>query len=312
MFRMNKSSPTGSRTVSKNDRALLSSIGEYQAVSIRQLAAISNRSNQVIRRRLRFLKDQDLIIKKPLCYGRKQGRPEEIILLSQQGLKLSVANDALLPAPIKSEDIKFHTIDHELLLNWFRIHLIQMERVIPSLSIKYIPTKAPSAKGQTPFRMHLPAEKTHERKKAVIPDGIFTVLNIQIGKALLFFLEVDMGSETLICSKKKTNNIHHKILCYQELYRSGHYKSLEEIFGSTFKGFRLLFLTDSEARTAALCRFAQATQNSDFIWLTDRYRMFDHGLAANIWVRGGKYQAPRESILGRNLAVESRIKACFD
>ena len=90
----------------------------------------------------------------------------------------------------------------------------------------------------------------------------------------------------------------YKILCYQEIYRNGNYKFLEEVIKSNLQGFRLLFLTSTETRVAALCRFIQKAQNSDFIWLSDQRRMFEHGLSANIWVRGGKYENPRESILG--------------
>jgi hypothetical protein len=292
--------------LAKNDLALLSAIGEYQVVTTRQLTAVSCRSCQVIRRRIRAFEDQGLIVKKSFGYGRNQGRPEEIILLSQQGLKL-LSTNAFAPPPTGAEDIKSHTLDHELLLNWFRIHLMQMERSIPCLSVKYLASRINSPTGKVTFRMHLPIELKDDRLKAIIPDGTFAVLHREIGRALLFFLEVDRGSEILVSSKRKTNSIRHKILCYQELYRNGHYKSLEEFFGSTFKGFRLLFLTNSEARVAAMCRFAQSFQNPDFIWLTDQSRMFDLGLSANIWVRVGKYEDPRESILGPRFASESPI-----
>jgi hypothetical protein len=127
--------------------------------------------------------------------------------------------------------------------------------------------------------------------------------------ALLFFLEVDMNTESLASKHNNTNNIQHKILCYQEIYRNGNYKFLEEVIKSNLQGFRLLFLTSTETRVAALCRFIQKAQNSDFIWLSDQVRMFDHGLSANIWVRGAKYENPRESILGPKYASDFSLTA---
>ena len=44
---------------------------------------------------------------------------------------------------------------------------------------------------------------------------------------------------------------------------------------------------------------------SDFIWLTDQERMFSHGLSAEIWVRGGRQDAPPESILGSHMACKT-------
>ncbi|MCX6672508.1 MAG: replication-relaxation family protein [Methanothrix sp.] len=294
-----------SRPLAKHDIPLLSSVREYRVLSIRQLAAISRRSCQVVRRRIRSLEDSGLIIKKPFGYGRNQGRPEEIVYLSLEGMKLlSDKSTNSIPA-----DIKSHTIDHELLLNWFRIHWLHMEKVIPLLSFTYLSPREHSSETNQLFRLHIPSGLGNGNANAIIPDGIFAINHSEHGKALLFFLEVDMDSEAMSGKRGNTNTIHHKILCYQELYRNKHYKRLEEAFGSKFNGFRLLFLASTDARVAALCRFAKTTQSSDFIWLTDQSRMFDHGLSANIWVRGGRYEDPRESILGPGLASESPIMA---
>jgi len=293
------------RPLAKHDIPLLSSVSEYRVLSIRQLAVISRRSCQVVRRRIRSLEDRGLIIKKPFGYGRNQGRPEEIVYLSLEGIKLlSDKSTNSIPA-----DIKSHTIDHELLSNWFRIHWSHMEKVIPLLSFTYLSPKDRSSETNQLFRLHIPSGLGNGNANAIIPDGIFSIKHNENGKALLFFLEVDMDSEAMTSRKGNTNNIHHKIICYRDFYRNEHYKHLEETFDSKFNGFRLLFLTSTDARVAALCRFAKTTQSSDFIWLTDQTRMFDHGLSANIWVRGGRYEGPRESILGPGIASESPIMA---
>jgi hypothetical protein len=296
-----------SRQLAKNDILLLCSVSEYRVVTIRQLAAISRRSCQVIRRRLRTLEDRELIIKKPFGYGRNQGRPEEIVYLSHQGMNL-LSESSLNPTPSRS-DTRTHLIGHDLLSNWFRIHWLHLEGVIPFLSFRFLLPSAHSPDQKFLSRLHISSGTQSSNTNIIIPDGIFAIKHNENGKALLFFLEVDMDSEAMSGKKGNTNTIHHKILCYQELYRNKHYKRLDEAFGSKFNGFRLLFLASTDARVAALCRFAKTTQSSDFIWLTDQTRMFDHGLSANIWVRGGRYEDPRESILGPGLASESPITA---
>jgi len=292
-----------SKPLANYDIPLLSSVSEYRVLSIRQLAVINRRSCQVVRRRIRSLEDRGLIIKKPFGYGRNQGRPEEIVYLSLEGIKLlSNKSTSSIPA-----DIKSHTIDHELLLNWFRIHWLHMEKVVPHLSFKHLSPMERSSETNQLFRRHLPSGPGNGGVNTIIPDGIFAIKHNEHGKALLFFLEVDMDSEAMTGRKGNTNNIRHKILCYRDLYRNEYYKRLEEAFDSKFNGFRLLFLAITDTRVAALCRFAKTIQISDFIWLTDQTKMFDHGLSANIWVRGGRYECPRENILGTGLASESPI-----
>jgi hypothetical protein len=291
-----------SRRLTKNDIVLLSSIHEYQAVTIRQLSAVNGRSCQVIRRRIRFLEDQGLLVRKPFGYGMSQGRPEEIVFLSHQGVE-SLSIKGIVPAHgTPYEDIRSDTIDHNLLLNWFRIHMIQIERVIPDLSVISLSPWHCLSKHKSIFATNIPAGQKRGQQNDFIPDGLFVVKNRTSEKALLFFLEVDMSTESMASKSNNTNNIHHKIVCYQEIYRNGNYKVLEDAIQSTLQGFRLLFLSSTETRVAALCRFIQKAQNSDFIWLSDQVRMFDHGLSANIWVRGGKYENPRESILGQKYA----------
>lgn len=276
---------------------------------MRQLSAINRRSCQVIRRRIRSLEGQGLLVKKPFGYGMNQGRPEEIVFLSRQGVE-SLSIKGIVHTPdARYEDIKSDTIDHKLLLNWFRIHMVQIERVIPELSVISLSPRHCLTKHTSLFTINLPTGQKRGHRNDFIPDGIFIVKDNTSGKALLFFLEVDMNTESMASKRNNTSTIQHKIFCYQEIYRKGNYKVLEEDVKSSLQGFRLLFLTNTETRAAALCRFIQEAQNSDFIWLTDQARMFDHGLSANIWVRGAKYENPRESILGPKYASDSPLVA---
>jgi len=300
-----RSSKQSPRPLPKNDLALLASIDKYRVVTIRQLAVISGRSCQVVRRRLRSLESRGVIIKRPFGYGRGQGRPEEILVLSRSGEELLNEMDYKSRQP--PLDLNHHPIGHDLLKNWFLLHWINQGRGKPVLSFEYL-----SAMGQAPvIRLLNNPDINGASAKGIpailIPDSILAIKHKETGQALLFFLEVDMGSETMVSRRKNTNTIYHKILGYQHLFRKEQYKCFEKPFSSHFKGFRVLFLAESDTRVAALGRFIRTTPPSEFIWLTDQTRMFNHGLSANIWVRGGHYAEPRQSILGQNMAFESPL-----
>ena len=141
----------------------------------------------------------------------------------------------------------------------------------------------------------------------MIPDGVFTIHDKESEKSLLFFLEVDMGTETLAKTDRTPGDVRQKILNYQTLFHSKHYKRYEEIFNTEFKGFRLLFLTHLHVTMKAICGLIQEMLPSKFIWVTDRDRMFSHGVSAEIWARSGWYDKPPESILRQKLAFESTV-----
>ena len=62
--------------ITQNDEEILTAIGEHQALTVKQLAALSQRSFQVIRRRKRTMEKEGLIATKLQGYGHGRGRPE--------------------------------------------------------------------------------------------------------------------------------------------------------------------------------------------------------------------------------------------
>ena len=139
--------------------------------------------------------------------------------------------------------------------------------------------------------------KEPEETQTMIPDGVFTITDNESNKTLLFFIEVDMSTETLI-SGTLCYDIQNKVRKFQGLFQQKVYKKYNEFFNCQFNGFRTLFLANTEPRLKSLCNVIKSTPPSDFIWLTSRNNMFKNGLAAEIWARGGQYNKPRESILG--------------
>lgn len=202
---------------------------------------------------------------------------------------------------------------HELLINWFRIHLIQMERLIPQLSVNYLSpgfqSLAPIKGDRPPLLERVRTKNSQKEFIEFIPDGVFSITNEEISKTLLFFLEVDMGTETIASMDRDPKDIRQKILNFQALFHSSNYKRYEHIFNSILNGFRLLFLTNTASRLATLSRLVKEMPPSDFIWLTDQESMFTHGVSAEIWTKGGRYDDPPRSILGPKLACETPVLA---
>jgi len=115
----------------------------------------------------------------------------------------------------------------------------------------------------------------------------------------LFFLEVDLGTETLASPKRELTDIRQKILNYGTCFDTQVYKRYERLWHCQLNGFRLLFLTDTSSRMSKICSLAREMQPSDFIWVTQKDRMFEDGISADIWARGGRLDISPQSILGR-------------
>jgi hypothetical protein len=295
-------------TANKNDRKLLASVGEYRVLTVKQLSVLRQRSFQVIRRRMRDLAIEGLITTRLQGYGRGRGRPEDLIFLTAKGAALleEEGSPSGHAAGATNKPENSFSLDHLLQVNWFQIHLLRIERAIPPLSVYYLsPNSQPSGGDRLFLSERIPEDHRPGKFVEFFPDGVFSITCQETGKkTLLFFLEVDMGTETLASMDRDVKDIRRKILNYQALFRSGVYKRYEQVFESKFNGFRLLFLVNGAARLISLCRLVREMSPSDFIWVADRGRMFSHGLAAKIWARGGRNDDPPQSILGPGLACE--------
>jgi hypothetical protein len=301
MMRCMNDQEQAGKKIPEKDWELLRFIDSFKVLTVTQLSVLSRRSCQVIRRRLRALGEQGFISIQQRAYGNTRGRPEDLILLSKAGY--SVLHNQTDPNGKCQNNDKYAApeyVEHELLVNWFFIHLIQIARQIPQLSVHYVTQyfsrveDAPSAEHM--IRIQSPRD---DDKLEFIPDGIFTVSDSVSNKTLLFFLEVDMGTETLASPARGLKDIRQKIVNYQDLFRSGRYKRYEGFFNARLNGFRLLFVTHSPSRLKTLCQLTASMPPSDFIWLSDRDRLLSSGLADEIWVKGGALDRQPHTILKR-------------
>ena len=303
--------------LNKNDVALLASIAESRILTPTQIAAIQQKRKQVVRRRLRALEKAGFVRSIDGALGRSRGRPEKQVSLTETGADLLRSKfPDLKDLPIdKLTADKLRCVDHQLLINWFRIHLRHVEQILPQLSVRFSSSISPfmlTGQSSDPALSEQDMRQGHKEVKEFAPDGILSITHQDKGKTLLFFLEVDMGTESVASIGRGPRDLRQKVLNYQQCFRENRYKPYEKIWDCTLEGFRLLFLTTTEARLASICSLIQSMPPADFIWVTTMGRMFSHGLSGRIWVRGGRRNAPEESILGPELACQAPIMASKD
>lgn len=286
------------------DLHLLRLVGECRVLRMSDLAVLLQRNVRALRRRLQRLAREHVVEVAAPAFGHGRGRPEKLVSLPERGVDVLRAKGILKPdVPVERVTAAaIHCVEHHLLVNAFRAQLAQAGRLVPALSTRFLSPDSPFLR-----RTKNGSPMVHERFSAddpadgwidFTPDGVFSVTDRELGKTLLFFLEVDMGTQPLTSGKTGARDIRQKILNYQECFRQKRYKRYEKVWKCMLGGFRLLFLTVGVSRMTALCRLAREMRPSDFIWVSDRSSLASEGVWAPVWARGGRIEASRESILG--------------
>ena len=288
-----------------SDYKIIEYLAEHRILTVTQLAAILQKNKPAIRKRLRDIKKEGLIKITSNEFGRARGRPEDFLGLTEQGIDI-LRDKNLIGMDVPYENVgpvSNRLIDHQLLTNWFRIHLNQVERVLPRLSIKLLAYNSPFVPREPDGRVITtdcsPIGRRTVRQVRFTPDAVIAATDAVQNKTVLYFLEADCGTETLSSPQRDMSDIRQKILSYQWYFISLKYKRYEDIFKVPYlHGFRLLFLTKTAGRLAALCKLTQEMQPSEFVWLTEQERMFDDGISGKIWARGGNLQVMQRSMIG--------------
>jgi DNA-binding PadR family transcriptional regulator len=290
--------------INHNDGKVLRSLAEYRVLTPTQITTFYQKSRQVVWRRLHILEKEGLIQMIRHEFGRGRGRPESLLRLTEHGI------DILIEKKLIGKDIPYENIlvdgpfciDHQLLLNWFRIHLNQIGRVLPRMTVKFLAHNSPFLPKGPNDRIFItdysPVPDSSEQGVKFTPDGVFGTCDSIEKNTCLFFLEVDCGTETLASPKRDMSDIRQKIINYQWYFESECYKRYEEVFKRNLLGFRLLFLTNTYGRLVALCKLTREMFPTNFVWLTECSRIFPEGVSAKIWAVGGDLHSPQGSILG--------------
>jgi DNA-binding PadR family transcriptional regulator len=288
----------------ESDCKILESIAEHRMLTVNQIAMLFRKNKQSIWRRLRELERAELINADKREFGRGRGRPEIVLSLSESGLDV-LREKGLIDTDVPYENVlldKINCPDHQFMLNWFRIYLNQVTGLLPQLSTKFLTHNSPflprDPAGRPIITDFAPIEGENEKAVKFTPDAVISISDSVQNKTLLFFLEVDTGTETIASPKRELTDIRQKILNYQSYFQSLRYKKYEKLWRCQLNGFRLLFLTNSLGRLTALSRLIQEMPPADFVWLTQLSRVCDEGLHSEIWVRDGKLDTMPHSIFG--------------
>lgn len=280
---------------------LIADIADYRIMSLSQIAYLHFSGKRSARRRMQQLEKDGLVVVLQGPTARRGGRPEKIFGLSKKGCEMlgsSLKKRCYLALEHVSGEKLGHQTGHQLLLNWVRVHLTYVTREIPRVEHRIISSNSPLALDEeTGWSVVSDTLIGPEEESAVrfTPDAVFILTDTEQSKSVLFFLEVDMGTEPL--ANGKGNDIQEKICRYQEYFRSGQYKKYERTWNTSLNGFRLLFVANSQARFESVASVIRNTPPSDFVWATFEERMFNDGISDTIWSKGGQTQRRPESIL---------------
>lgn len=279
-------------------------VAEYRVLTTSQLSHLCFPSEQMVRRCVRDLTGKGILKTTDDRPGRHRGRPELLISVAARGIELLRQNGDISDGT-KDEDIVGDTIfgmlDHHLLTNWFRVQIERLSRERPEIAVAYIAPTSPF-RSQSPARqasrMGIPSHEGVEGAVSVVPDGVFTLTHRPTGRSLLFFLEVDMATETRVSSERKPTDVRQKLLNYRTCLARGLYKHCQALCEGPLAGFRVLLLANTAEQMASHCRLVRELRPADFIWISEPNVLLRLGAGGKIWSRGGDTRSPPCSILG--------------
>jgi len=284
---------------------LLKSIAEYRVLLTAQVALLNGTRQRAAEKATQMLRDRGYLTFSHYELEGNRGRPRGVCSLTDRGAEL-LKKGGLVDVEIANHRMTGEEIvhvSHELLINWLRIHLLQIDNHIPDLQTEFISATTPfqplNADGRP---MIADRVSCNDADDGFIPDGVFSIANEKQNKRLLFFLEVDRSTESII-SVQNPVNISQKIRSYRSYSQTKGYKRYEKMWMEDLDGFRVLFLTNTPQRKDSISGFLKTNSSLNFVWITDKEQMFRHGVSARIWESGGT-SSPRNSILGSTLAQE--------
>jgi hypothetical protein len=195
------------------DCSMLECLAEHRILTVSQVGAVFHKSRQVVRRRLRDLEKGGFVGVVGSELGRGRGRPESSLGLTERGI------DALKEKGVLGQDVPYEKVlgdclfaaSHQLLLNWFRIHLKEVERILPRLNIKVLAQESPflpkAQDGRIFITDHSPVPDSGMKGVTFTPDAVFAMTDPVEGKTCLFFLEVDRGTEIMASPRRDMTDI---------------------------------------------------------------------------------------------------------
>lgn len=296
--------------VTQKEAELLRLLADYRILLSDQIAILTGTGVRSAQKKISKLHHQGMITISARPLIGIQGRPEHLYSIGQKGIAF-LKKEGLIGHfhPGKESGQKTtENIEHDILTNWFRIYLAQIDKHFPDLETEFISQNSlllPIRNSGLPLISETILVKGCEVQ--FIPDGVFSIISKKQNKRLLFFLETDMSSEAITSTNPQVSTIAQKMINYQTYFLKNGYKRYEKKWNCQLNGFRCLFLTDTSDRAHTISKHILNHKAKDFYWITDRQKLFKLGLSAKIWHRGGNTQLPPESIIGPSLARDLAV-----
>ncbi len=274
--------------ITKRDSQILMSLYKHRFLTISQIQCIHFPSLQTAYRRLRILREAGFVSSFSV-----PNIEESIFTLVRKGMTTVAGSLGVSPEDLKWTNIKakpkdYYFMRHFLAINDFRIALkIACEESQLSL-LGFIPDyygEKTKKGGITKYIKDVICDiETEGGEISHTPDGVFALE--KNNKVALFFLEIDRGTEVV---SKVDKGVLKSIRFYLSYLLNGKYQRYAKDFNvKSFKGFRSLYVTTSDAR---LQNIRQATDSLNisnkakrFHWITTFDTLKQSGVLNSIWV----------------------------
>jgi hypothetical protein len=273
--------------LTQRDKAIVLAVQSYRALTTRQVEALffsspsrkTDQTNSRCIKRLRFLYDLNLLSRRELPQTLDEGRKSLLHGLGKDGVRL-----AATALGIDEEDLDWTPIKN---LNGFFI-----DHLIASNNVRIAITLAALNNGWTVEKWldEHTLRKTHMKDTvtitgpeggtidvAIVPDAYFC---LTIGQDIYdFMVEIDRGTVTAQASKWGKRDWARKIAAYIAYFHSGKYQARYES-----ESYRILTVTETEARLATLKKVTEQAKGKAWFWFTTFDRATpDQILTGRIW-----------------------------
>ncbi len=269
------------------DTKVLLDLYTHRFLTIPQLRRIHFVSDQTAFRRIRQLRQIGLID----CF-QVPNIPESIHRLTCKGLQivaesLGAEREALKWNDASTKPTNNYFMRHFLAINDFRISLRAECQKLGIRLCGFIPDyigERTDRGGMIKYVKDVICDKRAERQEiSHTPDGAFALE--REAKVALFFLEIDLGTEVVSDENKGVLKM---LRFYTQYLLDGKYQRYARDFGvETFKGFRSLIVTSSQARLSNI-RAAAAKLNVErkslrFQWIATQKVLSQSGFFGKVW-----------------------------
>jgi hypothetical protein len=179
---------------------ILKAVAECRLLTANQIAILLGRNKQYLRRKLSELENQGCLLTQSHEFGRSRGRPGRLFSITKQGIDI-LKSQGILAEKTPYEKVlaeSITTVDHQMMMNCFRVHLSYLQTILDRIKIHFLSCNSPflpETESGHCFITNFVADAAS--KRMFTPDGVFIITDTIEAKSLLFFLEVDCGSETL-------------------------------------------------------------------------------------------------------------------